>query len=276
MKKLKIDKSLYDKCKNYVQSLEPNGVGGSSLEECLLIQLINLNINDDLLKKIIKEDLNNIAKRKIKFICKKYDITHAQCMDYIKIIKNLEPKPGKIYNLTDIQYIRPDVVVKKLNDKFIIISNDTSDLSIHINSIYQNMLNDQCCDEAAKQFIKEKLDSALNLIKNIENRKSTTIKIANSILKRQTEFFEKGLNYIKPMKMQELADELNLHQSTISRGVNGKYMLTPFGIFEFKYFFSKGLETQGTEDISAISIKKFIKDIINKEDNIKGFLALVK
>lgn len=269
MEMLKIDKNTYYTCKSYVQSLEPNGVGGTTLEECLSIQLKNLNIKDDLLDQIIKEDLNNIANKKIKSICKKYNISQEQCINYIKIIKHLEPKPGKIYNTNEVQYIKPDVIIKKVDGNFIVVSNDKNDISININSFYQSMLNKQDSDEDTKKFIKERLDSALNLIKNIENRKSTTIKIAKSILKRQEEFFEKGTNYIKPMKMQELADELNLHQSTISRGVNGKYMMTPFGMFEFKYFFSKGLETQGTEDTSAISIKKFIEDIIKKEDKAK-------
>lgn len=269
MEKLKIDKNTYDKCKAYVQSLEPNGVGGTTLEECLSIQLRNLNIKDSLLDQIIKEDLDNIANKKIKFICKKYNINQEQYKNYIEIIKHLEPKPGKKYNTEDTQYIKPDVIIRKINGSFIVVGNDKNDISININSFYQSILNQEDADEDTKKFIKERLDSALNLIKNIENRKSTTIKIAKSILKRQEEFFEKGQNYIKPMKMQELADELNLHQSTISRGVNGKYMLTPFGMFEFKYFFSKGLETQGTENTSAISIKNFIKDIIKKENKAK-------
>ena len=269
MEKLKIDKNTYDTCKAYVQSLETNGVGGTTLEECLSIQLKNLNIEDRLLDQIIKEDLNNIANKKIKFICKKYNINQEQYKNYIEIIKHLEPKPGKIYNTEDTKYIKPDVIIRKINGSFIVVGNDKNDISININSFYQSILNQEDADEDTKKFIKERLDSALNLIKNIENRKSTTIKIAKSILKRQEEFFEKGQNYIKPMKMQELADELNLHQSTISRGVNGKYMLTPFGMFEFKYFFSKGLETQGTENTSAISIKNFIKDIIKKENKAK-------
>ncbi|MGN1032243.1 MAG: RNA polymerase factor sigma-54 [Intestinibacter sp.] len=269
IQKLQIDKNTYNICKGYVQSLEPSGVGGTTLEECLSIQLKNLNIKDNLLEQIIKDDLINIANKKIKPICKKYDISQEQYINYIKIIKNLDPKPGKKYNTNDIQYIKPDVIIKKVNGCFIVVFNDNDDIVVNINSFYKSILNRQDSDEETKKFIKEKLDSALNLIKNIENRKSTTIKIANSILKRQKEFFEKGLNYIKPMKMQELADELHLHQSTISRGVNGKYMLTPFGMFEFKYFFSKGLETQGTEYVSAISIKKLIKDTIKREDKTK-------
>ncbi|MDO5009267.1 MAG: RNA polymerase factor sigma-54, partial [Intestinibacter bartlettii] len=269
IEKLKISDDLYSKCKKYVQSLEPNGIGGNNLEECLLIQLKNLDIKDKLLEQIIKEDLKDIGSRKIKSICKKYNINQNKCMDYIQIIKSLDPKPGKIYNLNDISYIKPDVIIKKVNNDFIVISNDFHDINIQINSFYKEILNNKDSDKDTKEFIKDRLDSALDLVKNIQNRKSTTIKIATSILNRQKNFFEKGLDYIKPMKMQEVADELEMHQSTISRGVNGKYMLTPFGMFEFKYFFSKGLETQGTEEASAISIKKFVKDTIKNEDKSK-------
>ncbi|WP_455542486.1 RNA polymerase factor sigma-54 [Intestinibacter sp.] len=269
IEKLKIDSSIYNKCKEYVQLLEPNGVGGNNLEECLLIQLRNLDVKDKLLEQIIKEDLNSIGSRKIKLICKKYNISENQCMDYVQIIKNLDPKPGKIYNLNDVSYIKPDVIIKKVNDDFIIIANEFNDINIQINSFYEKILNNKNSDKEAKEFVKDRLDGALSLIKNIQNRKCTTIKIANSILNKQKDFFEKGLDYIKPMKMQEVADELELHQSTISRGVNGKYMLTPFGMFEFKYFFSNGLETKGTEDVSAISIKKFIRDTIKNEDKSK-------
>ena len=154
MERLKIDKNTYYTCKSYVQSLEPNGVGGTTLEECLSIQLKNLNIKDDLLDQIIKEDLNNIANKKIKSICKKYNISQEQCINYIKIIKHLEPKPGKIYNTNEVQYIKPDVIIKKVDGNFIVVSNDKNDISININSFYQSMLNKQDSDEDTKKFIK--------------------------------------------------------------------------------------------------------------------------
>ena len=269
IKDLNIDSSTYNRCKKYIQSLEPSGVGGSNLEESLIIQLRNLDIKDGLLEDIIKNDLNCIGNKKISLICKKYNINKSQCMNYIKLIKSLDPKPCEKFKLKDIIYIKPDVTVKKIDGEFVLEGNNTNDINIHINSFYKEILNDESSDIVAKEFIKDRLDNALNLIKSIEHRKSTTIMIANSILNKQKDFFEKGLHYIKPMKMQELAQELNMHQSTISRGVNGKYMLTPFGLFEFKYFFSKGLETQETEGVSSISIKKFIKDTIKNEDKSK-------
>ena len=266
---LNIDINTYNRCKKYIQSLEPSGVGGSNLEESLIIQLRNLDIEDKLLENIIKNDLNCIGNKKISLICKKYDINKSQCMNYIKIIKSLDPKPCEKFKFKNVVYIKPDVTVKKIEGEFILVENKSNDVNIHINSFCEEILTDESSDIVAKEFIKGRLDSALNLIKSIEYRKSTIIKIANLILNKQKEFFEKGLDYIKPMKMQELADELNLHQSTISRGVNGKYILTPFGLFEFKYFFSRGLETIETEAISSISIKKFIKDTIKNEDKSK-------
>ena len=239
IKDLNIDSKIYNRCKKYIQSLEPSGVGGSNLEESLIIQLRNLDIKDGLLEDIIKNDLNCIGNKKISLICKKYNINKSQCMNYIKLIKSLDPKPCEKFKLKDIIYIKPDVTVKKIDGEFVLEGNNTNDINIHINSFYKEILNDESSDIVAKEFIKDRLDSALNLIKSIEHRKSTTIMIANSILNKQKDFFEKGIHYIKPMKMQELAQELNIHQSTISRGVNGKYMLTPFGLFEFKYFFSK-------------------------------------
>lgn len=269
IKNLNIDSSTYKRCKKYIQSLEPSGIGGRNLEESLIIQLRNLDIKDKLLEDIIKNDLNCVGNKNISSICKKYDINKSQCMNYIKIIKSLDPKPCEKFNCKDIVYIKPDVTVKKVDGEFILVGNNSNDINIHINSFYEEILNEESSDTVAKEFIKDRLDSALNLIKSIEHRKSTTLKIANSILNKQKEFFEKGLDYMKPMKMQELANELNLHQSTISRGVSGKYMLTPFGLFEFKYFFSKGLETQETGAVSSISIKKFIKDTIKNEDKSK-------
>ena len=253
IKDLNIDCTIYNRCKKYIQSL----------------QLRNLDIKDGLLEDIIKNDLNCIGNKKISLICKKYNINKSQCMNYIKLIKSLDPKPCEKFKLKDIIYIKPDVTVKKIDGEFVLEGNDTNDINIHINSFYKEILNDESSDIVAKEFIKDRLDNALNLIKSIEHRKSTTIMIANSILNKQKDFFENGIHYIKPMKMQELAQELNMHQSTISRGVNGKYMLTPFGLFEFKYFFSKGLETQETEGVSSISIKKFIKDTIKNEDKSK-------
>lgn len=269
--KLNIDDEIYDKCKKYIQSLEPSGVGGRNLKESLIIQLRNLGIKNMNLENIIKYDLNHIANKDMKFLCKKYGIKKNKCIEYIETIKKLNPRPCEGYNSKDIQYIKPDVIIKEVNGEFTLIENNFNHINIKINPFYQSLLQDKNSDKVAQEFIKERLDSALNLSKSIEKRRTTTVKIANSILNNQYEFFKKGIKYIRPMTMKKLSKELELHQSTISRGVNGKYMLTPFGLFEFKYFFSKCLATKEMldEEISSISIKNFIKETIKNENKQK-------
>ena len=263
---LKIKEELFNKCLEKIQQLEPIGVGSRNLSECLIIQIRNRNIKDIKLEKIIREDLDKIALFKYKYISKKYSISTEKCLEYIQIIKMLNPKPGKVYNIEKSVYIQPDVVVEKIHNEFVLSFKDTDIPRIKINNFYKEILLQSNSDEYAKKFIKENLNSAKELIKNIENRKSTILKIAKEIVKSQNDFFEKGTKYIKSMNMKDIAKNLNLHESTISRGVNGKYIMTPFGIFEFKYFFNTAISTDNKEGISNRSVKYILKEIIKKED----------
>ena len=263
---LKIKEELFNKCLEKIQQLEPIGVGARNLSECLIIQIRNRNIKDIKLEKIIREDLDKIALFKYKYISKKYSISTEKCLEYIQIIKMLNPKPGKVYNIEKSVYIQPDVVVEKIHNEFVLSFKDTDIPRIKINNFYKEILLQSNSDEYAKKFIKENLNSAKELIKNIENRKSTILKIAKEIVKSQNDFFEKGTKYIKAMNMKDIAKNLNLHESTISRGVNGKYIMTPFGIFEFKYFFNTAISTDNKEGISNRSVKYILKEIIKKED----------
>ena len=263
---LKIKEELFNKCLEKIQQLEPIGVGSRNLSECLIIQIRNRNIKDIKLEKIIREDLDKIALFKYKYIYKKYSISTEKCLEYIQIIKMLNPKPGKVYNIEKSVYIQPDVVVEKIHNEFVLSFKDTDIPRIKINNFYKEILLQSNSDEYAKKFIKENLNSAKELIKNIENRKSTILKIAKEIVKSQNDFFEKGTKYIKAMNMKDIAKNLNLHESTISRGVNGKYIMTPFGIFEFKYFFNTAISTDNKEGISNRSVKYILKEIIKKED----------
>ena len=263
---LNIKEELFNKCLEKIQQLEPIGVGARNLSECLIIQIRNRNIKDIKLEKIIREDLDKIALFKYKYISKKYSISTEKCLEYIQIIKILNPKPGKVYNIEKSVYIQPDVVVEKIHNEFVLSLNDTDIPRVKINNFYKEILLQSNSDEYAKKFIKENLNSAKELIKNIENRKSTILKIAKEIVKSQNDFFEKGTKYIKAMNMKDIAKNLNLHESTISRGVNGKYIMTPFGIFEFKYFFNTAISTDNKEGISNRSVKYILKEIIKKED----------
>ena len=266
---LNISNRLFNKCLEKVQQLEPSGVGARSLSECLIIQLRNREIKDLKLEEIVSKDLERVGNSKYKDISKKYDISIEKCLEYIQIIKTLNPKPGRKYSIDKSTYIQPDVIVEKLHNEFILSLNDRDTPKIIINNFYKEILLQSQSDEYAKKFIKENLNSALELMKSIENRKSTILKIAQEIVRSQEDFFEKGSRYIRAMKMKDIAEKLNCHESTISRGVNGKYMLTPFGIFEFKYFFSTSINTKDNEGMSNRSVKSVIEEMIKKENKSK-------
>ena len=269
MEELKISEEVFNSCLEYIQQFEPSGVGARSLSECLLIQMKNKNLIDDILKSIIIEDLNLIGHNKIKVISKKYNMNIEDCVKYIEKIKEFDPKPGRICSNDKSIYVQPDVIVRKVNGEFIIYMNDVTNFNLYINNYYKNILNCNETDENAKEFIKNKLNHALNLLKNIETRKSTILKIAEVILREQEDFFNKGLKYIKPLRLKDIANDLGYHESTISRGINNKYILTPYGLFEFKYFFSNAVQSEKQEGISSTKIKNMIKELIDKENKLK-------
>lgn len=249
--------------------MEPSGVGARSLSECLMIQMASLGIYNEILEEIVTKDLNLIANNKYKEISKKYNMSLQKCVELINIIKTLDPKPGRTCSVEKSVYIQPDVTVEKIDDEFIVYLNEKDSYQIRINSYYKDILKNSQSDESAKEFIKERLNSATGLMKNIESRKTTVLKIAEEIVKAQDEFLRKGTKYIKPLKMKDIAEKLEFHESTISRGVNGKYMLTPFGVYEFRYFFSSAIETENNEMASSTSIKKIIKETIKDENKKK-------
>lgn len=266
---LKIDNAYFERCLKNIQQLEPSGIGARNLSECLLIQMENKKINDSILKSIITEDLNLIGENKIKSISKKYNLNIEDCVKYIEIIKKFDPKPGRLCNNEKTVYIQPDVIVRKIDGKFIVYMNDNINFHLCINNYYKNILNNPASDENTKEFIKNKLNYALGLLKNIETRKSTILKIAEVIVSEQNEFFNKGPKYIKPMRLKDIALNLGYHESTISRGINNKYILTPFGLFDFKYFFSTAIQSDEEDGTSSTKIKNMIKEFINEEDKLK-------
>ena len=266
-KVLKISPEKVKDMLKVVQTLDPPGIGATSLEECLCIQLREKGINDQVLESIIRENLSMIASKKYKDICKKYKIDMETVGGYCAAIRSLEPKPGRIFESANQKYVAPDVIAENIDGKFVVRLNETSIPKITISGFYQKLLlNTQ--DEEAKEYIKQKLNSAANLMKNIESRKSTILKVAQEILNRQIEFFEKGMNYLKPMILKDIAQELEFHESTISRAVNGKYILTPYGLFELKFFFSG---SPSCEDVAANSIKSIIREIIDGENKKKPY-----
>lgn len=266
---LNIEKEEFEKSLSIIQQLEPVGVGARDLVECLIIQANNQGVYDEDLIKIIKEDLDLIALNKVKEISKKHKIPMQMCIALVNKIKQLDPKPGRLCCNEKTVYVQPDVIVEKIDNELIVYTNEKDSYNLKINNFYKEVLKNSSSDSEAKDFIKSKLNSASNLVKNIQNRNHTILRIAEAIVSCQDGFFNKGPQFIKPLKLKDIAEMIECHESTISRGVNGKYMLTPFGVYEFKYFFSTAIETTSDEMTSSTSIKKIIKETIKGENKKK-------
>ena len=251
-----------------VQSLEPSGIAARNISECLLLQIKDKGISDKVLENIIIEDIEMVGAHKYKELCKKYSIPSERLKAYIDYIKTLDPRPARQLASDENQYVLPDVVVERKSHGFEVRLNNDSLPSLKISSFYEKMLKDSI-EKETKDYIKEKLQSSLMLIKNIEQRKNTVLKVAKGIVEEQEEFFLYGKNHIKPMILRDIAEKTGFHEPTISRTVNGKYMLTPKGLFEFKYFFSSGVKDCDGDMVSNINIKNELKDIIDKENKKK-------
>lgn len=250
-----------------IQTFDPVGVGARSLKECLLIQLEHKKVNNDIIFEIVLNYLDELAKNKISFIAKELDVLPERVQEAVDFIKTLEPKPGRIFGSSkDVRYITPDVIVEKVNNEYVVIVKDTTAPRLSINHYYKKLLLNNEIGLNASSYINKKLNSALKIIRSIQQRRNTIYKVVKAIVDYQIDFFEKGTIYLKPLTLKEIADEIGVHESTVSRAVNGKYMQSPRGIFELKYFFQSGVSSTFGEGISAESIKSIIKDLIDNEN----------
>ncbi|MFI3210230.1 MAG: RNA polymerase factor sigma-54 [Peptostreptococcaceae bacterium] len=261
------DLNLIESSLIYLQNLNENGIGARSLSERLLIQLKNKKNWDELIENIVVNDLELVVNNKLKDIQKKYKKSIEEIANCIDCIKKLNPSiiNEKEKNL----YLKPDVVVKKINDKFIVLDNDEIYKNININNSYIEIL-ENTEDLEVKKYINEKLNSFKELSNNIIKRKETLIKITDEIIKIQIDFFKKGKRHLKPMSMKEIAQKLNLSESTVSRALSNKYLMCENGIFEIKYLFSV-FKKENENSISNNNIKEIIKMIIEDENPKKPF-----
>ncbi|MFA9424316.1 MAG: RNA polymerase factor sigma-54, partial [Sedimentibacter sp.] len=252
-----------------IQTLDPVGVGARNLSECLMIQLKDKGIQDKNAYTIAEKYLEEIATNKIQKIAKDLHITVARVQSICDIIKMLEPKPsrGFIVDSDNIRYIVPDITIEKINGEFIIIVNDNNLPMLSISNYYKKMASN-LDDKEANKFLSDKLNSSMWLIKSIEQRRMTLYKVAESILKFQKNFFEEGKKALKPLVLKAVAEDIGVHESTVSRATNGKYVQTPMGLFELKYFFASSLsENDGIgEGVSSTSVKTQIQKLINDEN----------
>ena len=247
-----------------IQSFEPDGVGAANLQECLLIQAKSRDDSNEIALKILEEYWDDIVGYKIKNIAKKISCLPEEIEKAIDFIKTLNPKPGIAYNQESVQYVVPDVVVKKIDAEFIIIVNDYGIPKLMINDSYKKISTD--IDNDTKKYLNNKFSSAMSLIKSIEQRRNTLGKVMKKIVEYQELFFCHGHNYLQPLTMKKIAEEIEVHESTVSRAVANKYADTPFGIMLIRNFFIGNIVNENNEGIATTRIKKIIKEIIMGED----------
>lgn len=269
-KYLKVNEDKVEEVLKIIQTFDPPGIGARDLKECLIIQIREHGIVNDLLEKVVNNYLNEVGENKYNVIARKLSITIKEAQAIGDIIKSFEPKPGSGFaDDTDIKYVVPDVYIEKIAGEYIITVNDRISPRLTINHYYRDMLRNDTKDVRTLEYIKKKLDTAVWLIKSIEQRRSTIYNVVNSIVKFQTEFLDRGLDYLKPLTLKDVAEDVGVHESTVSRAINGKYVQTPRGIYNLKFFFTRGIEAAQGDNISTESIKKNIKRLIEDEDAAK-------
>jgi RNA polymerase sigma-54 factor len=250
-----------------VQSLEPSGVGAKDVRECLLLQLESRNGKGGVAWQIVSEHLKLVEMRQVRDLPKVMGRPMEHIQIALNVIRHLDPYPGLRYSSQGARQIEPDVYISKDGDEYLIQLNDEDIPQIRLNAQYKRMLDrDQEPSKEVRNYVKERYASAIQLIKNIEQRKQTISKVCQSIVRRQTEFLENGLDQLKPMMIKEVAEEIGVHPSTVSRAVAGKYAHTPQGVFELRYFFSEAVQGIAGGGTPLLILKRRVKKMIEEED----------
>ena len=252
-----------------IQTFDPLGVGARDLRECLLLQLGSLKKQESLAAKIISQHLRYLEKRRYPRIAEALAVPLKKVKEAAKMIATLEPKPGRRFFPERNDPIIADLILKKVDGEYQMIINEGELPRLRVSSTYQKLMKKGNPDPDAYQYLLEKFKSAMWVIKGIEQRRRTVRKVAESIVKKQREFLDKGVDYLKPCTMQEIADEIGMHESTVSRVTTNKYIETPQGLFELKYFFSSEIPTTNSKSISKVSLKAKIRELIEKEDSLQ-------
>lgn len=251
-----------------VQHLDPIGCGAQNLEECLGIQARMLPERSPLVELIVERNLKDLEKKDYMKISKDFGVSKEKVKDAELIIMSLNPKPGRLVSADETQYVVPDIFVADVGGEFVVQVNDEGVPRLRISNLYKSLIKSSQSDAEAKEFVQDKLRAAMWLIKSIENRQKTIYKVANSIVRTQQEFFKKGPAFLKPMILKDIANEIGMHESTVSRVTTNKFMHTPIGTFELKYFFNAGIGGKnGGIDIAGESLKLKIKEMVGNEDH---------
>ncbi|MBI5657424.1 MAG: RNA polymerase factor sigma-54 [Geobacter sp.] len=255
-----------------IQDFDPAGVAARDLRECLLLQVRNLGMDGSVVEAVLTSHLKDLENRKYKQIAKAVGVEVNDILLAARIIAGLDPKPGRLYGQEEVQYISPDIFVSKVGEEYVVLLNEEGMPNLRINPLYSNETKAERNQSGkVEEYLSEKMRSALWLIKSIHQRQRTIYKTSKSIVKFQREFLDKGIAYLKPLVLRDVAEDIGMHESTISRVTTNKYMQTPQGLFELKYFFNSGISTTDGDFIASESVKNKIKEILENEDPKKPY-----
>jgi len=267
-----VDIELVEEVRSKIKYFDPVGVSSLDLQECLLVQAELLHVDNRLIKKILSDHLKNLERKKYQVIAKDLQIHLKEVVAACEIIADMDPRPGKAYNEGDTQYITPDIYVYKVKGEYVVVLNQDGQPKLKINSFYKKMLaNNNINSDKAKEYIQEKIRSAVWLVKSVYHRQSTIVNVMKSIIKFQRDFFDYGADHLKPLVLRNVADDIEMHESNISRVTTNKYVYTPQGIYELKYFFNSGLNTENGESIASEGVKSRMKVLIEGENPKKPY-----
>jgi len=269
-----VEESFVEGVLKKIQEFDPPGIAARDIKECLLIQARILGVLTPLGESIINEHLKDLETKNYSNISRKLKVPMSEVLQAVCIISSMDPKPGSVYTEERIDTITPDVYVSKAGEEYKIILNDDGLPKLRISNFYKEIMggsNTYPDAENSRKYIRERMQSATWLIKSIQQRQRTIYKVTESILKLQRDFFNYGINYLKPLVLRDIADDVEMHESTISRVVTNKYMHTPRGIFELKYFFSSRIQKTSGDAVASKSVKEEIKKIVSAENPKKPY-----
>jgi len=261
------DVTIVEKALEHVQSFDPIGVGARDLQECLLLQLRHLGLAGTPAEVLVRDHLRLLQNHRIPELARALGVEPEEVKAHIEFIKHLDPKPGARYSPADSQYVIPDVYVVKTDDGYRAVLNEDGLPQLRISPVYRRLLDKggETSDET-RAYVKDKFRSALWLLKSVDQRQKTILKVATSIINFQRDFLDRGIEHLRPLVLRDVANDIGMHESTVSRVVNNKYMHTPQGVYEMKFFFHSGISSSFGESVSSVTIKQRIRKIIEGED----------